>query len=245
MKKKIFLKKIGIVIPAYNEEKNIEKLIKSINKFLKTPIIYLIDDSYSNKTSVIVKKKKLKVKYFHRKIKSGRGSAVLYGLRKMVKEKNISAFVEMDADFSHNPKELQKNLHLFFKEKSDLLISSRYHKNSKIINWPKSRRVLSKFSNGLARFLLNVPVTDYTNGYRIYSKRATNLIIKECGNIGDGFIVLSEILMVIHLKKLKINETKTVFINRIRGESSVNIKLILQSIIGLVRIFLMKTFKKI
>ena len=64
MKKRISLKKIGIVIPAYNEEKNIEKLIKSINKFLKNPIIYLIDDSYTNKTSVIVKNKKLKIKYF-------------------------------------------------------------------------------------------------------------------------------------------------------------------------------------
>ena len=245
MKKRISLKKVGIVIPAYNEEKNIEKLIKSINKFLKSPIIYLIDDSYTNKTSVIVKKKKLNIKYFHRKIKSGRGSAVLYGLRKMVKNKKISAFIEMDADFSHNPNELQKNLHIFFKEKSDLLISSRYLKSSKIINWPKSRRVLSKFSNGLARLLLNVPVTDYTNGYRIYSKRAANLITKECGNIGDGFIVLSEILMVINLKKFKINEIRTVFVNRIRGESTVNIKLILQSIIGLFKIFLIKIFKKI
>lgn len=242
--KKNFLKKIGIVIPAYNEEKNIEKLINHINKNLKNPTIYLIDDSCSNNTSEIVKKRKLRIKYFHRRVKSGRGSAVLYGLRKMVKDKNISAFIEMDADFSHNPKELKKNLHLFFKEKSDLLISSRYLKNSKIINWPKSRKILSKFSNRLARFLLNVPVTDYTNGYRIYSKRAASLITKECGNIGDGFIVLSEILMVINHKKFKINETRTIFVNRIRGESSVNIKLILQSFIGLFRIFLIKVFKK-
>ena len=71
------------------------------------------------------------------------------------------------------------------------------------------------------------------------------MITKECGNIGDGFIVLSEILMVINLKKFKINETRTVFVNRIRGESTVNIKLILQSIIGLFKIFLIKIFKKI
>tara|TARA_A100000164_G_C21855205_1_gene747158 strand:+ start:409 stop:1146 length:738 start_codon:yes stop_codon:yes gene_type:complete len=245
MKRNNVLKKIGIVIPAYNEEKNVERLILKINKYLKNPLIFLIDDSVSNETSNIVKKKKLKIKYFHRKIKSGRGSAVIFGLKKIIKNKKISAFIEMDADFSHNPKELKKNLKIFFEEKNDLLISSRYLKGSKILNWPKSRKFLSKFSNVLAKFLLRVPISDYTNGYRIYSRRAANLIIKKCGNIGDGFIVLSEILMIINLKKYKISETETIFINRIRGESSVNLKLIFQSIVGLFKIYLIKTFKKI
>ena len=90
--------------------------------------------------------------------------------------------------------------------------------------------------------MLKVPVSDYTNGYRIYSKRAAKLIAKKCGNIGDGFIVLSEILLMINLKKFKINETKTIFINRVRGQSSVNLKLIFQSIIGLFKLFLIKKF---
>ncbi len=245
MKNKVILKNIGIIIPAYNEEKNIEKLINNINKILDNPFIFLIDDSLSNKTSIIVKKKRLKIKYYHRKIKSGRGSAILFGLKKMIKNKRINAFIEMDADFSHNPNELKRNLKYFFYEKSDLLISSRYLKGSKIINWPKSRKILSKLSNNLAKFLLKVPVSDYTNGYRIYSKRAAKLISKKCGNIGDGFIVLSEILMVIDFKKYKINEIKTIFVNRIRGESTVNIKLILQSIIGLFKLFFIKKFVKI
>lgn len=245
MKKKNILNNIGIIIPAYNEERNVEKLINSINKYLNNPFIFLVDDSTDYKTSDIVKKNKLKIKYFHRKVKSGRGSAVLYGLKKMIKHKKIIAFIEMDADFSHDPQELQKNLSYFFNEKSDLLISSRYLEGSKIVNWPKSRRILSNLSNKLARFLLKVPVSDYTNGYRIYSKRAASLITKKCGNIGDGFIVLSEILMVIDHRKYKINETKTIFINRVRGESSVNFKLILQSMIGLLKLFLIKKFRKI
>ena len=76
----------------------------------------------------------------------------------------------MDADFSHNPNELKRNIKFFNKQKLDLLISSRYLKKSKIINWSLSRKVLSFLSNFLAELLLSANLTDYTNGYRIYSK---------------------------------------------------------------------------
>ena len=69
-------------------------------------------------------------------------------------------------------------------------------------------------SNFLTRLILPVPVSDYTNGYRLYSKRSIKLILDECGKIGDGFIVLSEILLKIYSKNYKIDEIKTIFINR-------------------------------
>jgi hypothetical protein len=103
-----------------------------------------------------------------------------------------------------------------------------------------SRKILSKLSNILAKTILKVNISDYTNGFRIYSNNSINLIIKKCGNIGDGFIVLSEILMVINVNNLRINETHSIFINRARGESSVNIKLIFQSLIGLFKLFIIK-----
>ena len=68
------------------------------------------------------------------------------------------------------------------------------------------------------------------------------LITKNCGNIGDGFIVLSEILLILHLNKFKIDETETIFINRKRGESSVNLNLIIQSLFGLIRLFFIKAY---
>ena len=95
-------------------------------------------------------------------------------------------------------------------------------------------------SNVLAQIVLKINVSDYTNGFRIYSPEAIELIIKKCGKIGDGFIILSEILLVIHINGLKINETSSIFINRLRGESSVNIKLIIQSFIGLIKLFMTK-----
>lgn len=235
--------KTAIIIPAYNEEQNLIKLIKKINKYVSA-LIVIVDDSQNIKTKKLFNKKKKNILYFHRGKKLGRGSAVIYGLKKAMNNKNIVNFIEMDADMSHRPSELRKNIKIFNNEKLDLLIASRYLKKSKIINWPLSRRALSKLSNLLARFLLSVPISDYTNGFRIYSKRATKLVSNKCGKIGDGFIVLSEIILQLNSKKYKISETHSVFVNRVRGESSVNSKLFIQSLLGLLNLYLIKKFSK-
>ena len=146
----------------------------------------------------------------------------------------------MDADFSHNPKELKYKIKYFLDKRIDLLVSSRYLKDSRIKNWSPFRLIFSRLSNILANLLLDLGVSDYTNGFRIYSKRSINLITKKCGKIGDGFIVLSEILLIIKLNNFKINELPTIFVNRKRGESSVNLRLILQSLKGLMHLYFIK-----
>ena len=238
------MRNVAIIIPAYNEEDNILKLICKIECLLPKSLIYIIDDSEGNKTNNIINKKK--INYYHRKKKSGRGSAVLYGIKKAIVQKRNNIFIEMDADFSHNPNELINNINYFIKNNADLLVSSRYLKKSRIINWPISRKVFSFLSNYLARIFLKIPISDYTNGFRIYSKRAAIKIIKDCGKIGDGFIILSEILLVLHLSKYRIFETSTRYVNRVRGESSLNLKLIFSSLIGLFKLFFnKKKYKKI
>jgi len=233
---------INIIIPTFNEENNIVKLLKAITKKLPNSKITIVDDSKINKIELILYKEKFKTKinYIHRKNSRGRGSAVLFGFKKRLKKNSNQIFIEMDADFSHNPSELIRNIKLFKKMKSDLLIASRYLPKSKIFNWTFSRRIFSKLSNILARFILKIEVTDYTNGFRIYSKEATKLIVKKCGRIGDGFIVLSEILLILNINSFKINEVSSIFVNRIRGESSVNLKLIIQSFMGLIKLFFIK-----
>tara|TARA_B100000579_G_scaffold46181_1_gene32213 strand:+ start:964 stop:1680 length:717 start_codon:yes stop_codon:yes gene_type:complete len=232
------MQKVIIVIPTYNEEKNIFKLTKNLFKTLPNSLIYIVDDTKNSSIGKILQKNK-KIKYFLRKNKKGRGSAVLYGLKKSLKNKS-NIFIEMDADFSHRPKEIKKNLKIFKKKKLDLLVSSRYLPSSKIYNWSISRRIFSILANFLAKLLLRVKVTDYTNGFRIYSRKSANLIVKKCGNIGDGFIVLSEILLTIDTNGLKIDEVPSIFINRKRGESSVNFLLIVQSLIGVIKLYLIK-----
>jgi len=224
---------IGIVIPCYNEEKNIFKLIKQLkNKIKRNHKIIIIDDSKDN-----LKIKIKKVLYIHRKKKLGRGSAVLLGLKNLLNEKKIKFFIEMDADFSHSPNEINNNLKIFNKKKLDLLISSRYLKKSKILNWPITRIILSRLSNILIRFLLKIPVNDFSNGFRIYSRRAVYKIIQKCGKTDSNFIILSEIIMMLYYDNFKISEIKTIFRNRVRGESSVNLYLILKSLYNLFQIF--------
>ncbi len=232
-------KKIAIIIPAYNEDDNIINLINHI-LFLKINLKIIIVDDSKVKNKKLEKLNKIKkIKYLFRGKKMGRGSAVIAGL-KFAKKNKFKTFIEMDADFSHNPNEIKRNLKYFYKSKCDLLISSRYLSNSKIINWPISRHVLSYCANKLIRMCLNIPILDFTNGFRIYSLRSVNKVVRECGKIGDGFIILSEILLKIHLSNYNISEISTIFKNRVRGESSVNIFLILQSLLGLLKLLIVK-----
>ena len=163
---------ICIIIPTYNEKENIFKLIEEITKLIENVNIVVVDDSVDKLDAL---KKIDNVSYIHRGSKLGRGSAVLEGIKEgLLKEKN-KIFIEMDADFSHDPKELKKNIDYFKKENLNFLIASRYVEGSKIINWPLSRHLLSKISNFLAKFLLRVPINDYTNGFRFYDKNAANM----------------------------------------------------------------------
>ena len=82
-----------------------------------------------------------------------------------------------------------------------------------------------------------MPITDYTNGYRIYSNRAAKFVIKSCGKIGDGYIVLSEILIQLYYNNYKVDEIDTIFVNRVRGSSNATISEILLSLIGLFKIW--------
>lgn len=228
---------IGIVIPAYHEEKNIIKLIKHIRKYTNSYIV-IVDDSENDKTEVIIKNNKLKnLYYYRRKKKLGRGSAVIYGFKKLFRKKNIKYFIEMDSDFSHKPSELNRNLKKLINENLDLLIGSRYLVKSKILNWPINRIIFSSLANILLEFLFRLDIKDYTNGYRFYSKKGLKILINKKNFISKEFLILSEILLIFKQEKLKIKEIDSIFVNRIRGESSVNISLIINSFLSMFKLF--------
>ena len=125
------MNKIGVIIPTYNEEENIGKLVESIKFFVPNSEIFVVDDSINDSTKKIFENKSF-VHYFSRGKKLGRGTAVIFGLEKALEKGFIDIFVEMDADFSHKPEELKRNLDKFIKDDLDLLISSRYLKSSRI-----------------------------------------------------------------------------------------------------------------
>ena len=236
--------KISLIIPTYNEDENIVELIDKINNNLdKKNIdfkIFIIDDSPKNIISNYLKNYSQNLEYIYRGQKLGRGSAILEGIKYSLQTEYTDIIIEMDADLSHDPAELNSKIEIFKRQKCDLLVSSRYTKKGKIIGWPFSRKILSFCSNILAKVLLKIPISDYTNGYRFYSKSAAKHILNKCGNIGDGFIVLSEILLELHINNFKLCETDTIFRNRTKGSSSVNILLIVNSLIGLIKLYLIK-----
>tara|TARA_B100000700_G_scaffold327021_1_gene440295 strand:+ start:108 stop:821 length:714 start_codon:yes stop_codon:yes gene_type:complete len=227
---------LAIIIPAYKESDNIKNLIKAILKEVGDPTIFIIDDSPNKNTEKEIESFK-EVIYIYRGKKLGRGSAVIRGMKEILSRGGFNNVIEMDADLSHDPNEIPNNLRMFEDKKIDLLISSRYLRGSKILNWGIQRRIFSKLANFLARTVLKVPVTDYTNGFRIYSMESVKQVVKNCGKIGDGFIILSEILVELYFNNFKVMEVQSIFRNRIRGESSVTYKEIYKSLIGLIKIY--------
>jgi dolichol-phosphate mannosyltransferase len=234
------MKKIAVIIPAYCESINIIELCKDIFSNYERADILIVDDSPDIYTVDIVKEfSHPQVKLLHREAKGGRGSAVIFGIKHYISEP-YDYFLEIDADFSHPPSEIPGLVRYAEEKNLDLLIASRYLHKSKIVNWPLTRRIFSKSANLIARILLRVPVHDYTNGFRLYSNNGAKELVGTCGKLGSGFIALSEILVNLYYRKYKIDEVPTIFINRIRGESSLSLKEIWNALIGLKKIYQLK-----
>jgi len=166
--------------------------------------------------------------------KSGRGASVRRGILSAVKLfPNLQFIVECDADGSHRPVDIIKLIQS--RNNADLLIGSRYMRESKIIGWPLSRVFFSLVLNYIIPKLIGVQVKDVTNGLRRYSKQAIELIVSEVPRT-SGFIYLTEILVLVKNKKLSISELPTTFVNRVIGKSTVTFNEILSATFGLVLI---------
>ena len=228
-----------VVLPSYNESLNINDLIDKILLQSEHNYIVVIDDNSPDNTIEIIKRfleNKNYVSRVHlikRPNKLGRGSAVLEGLKWGYNNiNNIDLFIEMDCDFSHSPDEIYKGKKLI--NNYDFVIGARYP-NGKIINWPIKRKVFSFIANQLIRFLIDKKISDYTNGFRFYSKNSIKYLLSK-KITSSGYICLSEIAAIL----LKANFTTTsfpiVFNNRIRGKSNVNLKEIIFSLISILHI---------
>ena len=214
--------KTAIIIPTYNEKDNIRKLIQTIFGISKDITIIVVDDNSPDKTGEIadaIKKKYPKLKVIHRTKKNGRGGACIEGFKQALKEGSEYIF-EMDADFSHDPIDIPRLLTKVL-EGYDMVIGSRYLKGSKILNWGLKRTIFSRFANIYARAILGIPIHDYTNGYRCYTREALEAI--DFDKIeAAGYIVLSEMSYQLHKKGLKIGEIPITFVNRKRGISNLS-----------------------
>jgi dolichol-phosphate mannosyltransferase len=231
----------GIVIPTFREAANIAALVRALLTEVPDAKIVIVDDTEDLSTvAAAADVAGPSVRVVHRAKKDGRGSAVLTGMRVLLQETDARPIVEMDADFSHDPKELPRLIAALESSGAAMVIGSRYLPASRIRNWPVSRRVFSGAANFLARAVLGVPISDYTNGYRIYTREAARVVSETCGRIGRGFIPLSETLVNLYYRGYDVIEVPTIFVNRARGESSVTRREITDALMGLFRIHALK-----
>lgn len=228
---------IAIALPTFNESKNLRILLNKIHKIVPGALIVIVDDSNDKEKAKI---KRIAAPYQNitlitRQKKLGRGSAILTGFTEALKNKTIQYFVEMDTDLAHDPEEIPFFLTTMKTKKAHLVVGSRYLPKSKIIAWPLKRLVLSKLINKFLNLWLKVSLHDYTNGYRLYQRKAVEYLIKT-GLQERNFIALSESAFLLHKKGFKIIEIPTTFTDRKRGESSVGIKELFMCLIGAFRI---------
>ncbi len=226
-----------IIIPTYNEKENIGKIIPQLFKIVSSLAVFVVDDGSPDKTAEEVRK--LVKEYpnlilIERKGKGGRGSAVLEGFRIALKDKKYTHFVEMDADFSHDPKELP----LLLAEAKDnlMVVGSRYVTGSAIVDWPLFRRIFSKSANFYARIILGVSLHDCTNGLRVYTRRTLESI--DFSSLSEtGYALLLEMAYLFKLKGYGFTEIPSTFVNRKRGKSNTSLKEIIDACTAVWRIW--------
>lgn len=238
-------KKIAIVTPSYREFKNIPVLIKKIRKILPESEIVIVDDSPKDQSLSLKKllNKQKNVKVISRFRKLGRGSAVLAGLKEAFKNKTIEYFFEMDSDLAHDPKEIPRFVKKIGAGNSDLIVGSRNLPGGKTINIPKNRIVLSKIINKFLYFWLGVKLTDYTGGFRLYSRASVEFLLRAQLE-STGFITLSEAAYKLNRNGFKIAEVPITIHNRIHGKSNVDAKEFVNSLFFVLKMRLKDVFGK-
>lgn len=225
-----------IVVPSYNEAENIERLTEAL--LSHGADVLVVDDDSPDGTSPIVeslsKKHPGRVHLLCRKGgKNGRGGATLDGFKWALERPQYDPIFEMDADFSHDPAELPRFLEAV--KTADVVVGSRYLPQSRIVNWPLRRRVFSRLANALAAFVLRLPLSDYTNGYRCYRRSALEKLKPE--NIPEkGYIVLSYIAAQLAANGCRFHDVSTTFVNRRRGVSQLSRGEVFQALRGILRV---------
>lgn len=215
---------LAIIIPCYNDIENIPLVVQGLRKAAPQAKIVIVDDSNSQEKKKLQKfvGKQKNIHIIKRKQKNGRGSAVLEGFKKVLLEKNIKYIFEMDADTSHDPRDLIK----FLKKKTsaDMIIGSRYIQGSKIVNWPKRRLIMSKLINYfLLTSLFHLGIRDYTTGFRMYNRKSAEYLLT-IPLYEKGFLLLSETAYRLKQAGFTLYEVPITFTDRKYGKSSVNTK---------------------
>ncbi|MGN6299108.1 MAG: polyprenol monophosphomannose synthase [Ginsengibacter sp.] len=234
-----------LIIPTYNERENVTSLLKAVFNLHQGFHVLIIDDGSPDGTAEIVKNLFTtypgKLFLEERKGKLGLGTAYLHGFRWAL-ARGYEFIFEMDCDFSHNPKELDKLYRACKYGGADVSVGSRYVKEGKVENWPALRVFISKGASIYTRMITFMPVKDPTAGfvcYRSYVLEAINF--EEISFVGYAFQI--EMKFAAWKLGFKIKEVPITFIDRQYGVSKMNKGIVKEGIFGVLKLKWMSMFK--
>ena len=218
-----------IIIPTYNESKNIEIIVDKIFSIDKTYNILIVDDSSPDGTALIVENMRIKFSNLNiiiRKNKQGLGTAYCAGFIWALKN-NFNKIVQIDADLSHDPADIPRLINA--SEKNDLVIGSRYVKGINVVNWPLRRLFLSYLANIYSKVITGLPIFDSTGGFKCFNSNVLKSIdLNKIKSSGYSFQI--EMNFIAWVKGYKIKEIPIVFTDRTIGESKMSNKIVLEAI---------------
>ena len=233
-----------VIIPTYNEIENIEKIITKVFS-LSDYHILIIDDNSPDGTATAVKKmqEKYKERLFieERKEKLGLGTAYIKGF-KWALDRAYKFIFEMDADFSHNPKDLLK-LQKACENGADMAIGSRYKSGVNVVNWPMGRVLMSYFASKYVMFITGIPINDTTAGFKCYKARVLKAI--DLDNIKfKGYAFQIEMKFTAWKIGFTIEEVSIIFTDRQDGQSKMSGGIFNEAFWGVIKLKVASWFKK-
>ncbi|MDO1501799.1 polyprenol monophosphomannose synthase [Winogradskyella maritima] len=234
-----------VIIPTYNEIENIEPIIKAVFAQDEWFHILVVDDNSPDGTPQRVEalQSEFKGKLFilNRKKKQGLGRAYIAGFEWCL-AKDYAYIFEMDADFSHNPKDLVRLYKACKVDGADVAIGSRYVKGVNVVNWPMSRIILSYGASKYVRFITRMNIHDTTAGFVCYKREVLEAInLKSIKFLGYAFQI--EMKFNAYKRGFKIVEIPVIFTDRTRGKSKMSGGIISEAIFGVINMKWKSFFK--
>lgn len=239
-----------VIIPTYNEKENITLIIDTVFSLPKDFDILIVDDNSPDGTAEIVKdlqknynnEKVTRLHLLQRPGKAGLGTAYIEGFRYSMQH-HYDFVLQMDADFSHNPKDLV-NLYLTCAEwNNDLAIGSRYATGVNVVNWPMGRVLLSFFASKYVQLITGIPVHDTTAGFVCYRRKVLETIpLDEIKFVGYAFQI--EMKFLTWKYGFRLNEVPIVFTDRTRGQSKMSVGIFKEAFLGVIQMTIQSWFKK-
>lgn len=240
------MSKSVVIIPTYNEIENIESIIKAVFS-LATPFhVLIVDDNSPDGTAEKVLELQndfpVQLHLERREKKAGLGTAYVHGF-KWALQRDYEYIFEMDADFSHNPNDLEKLLRAC-EEGADMAIGSRYITGVNVVNWPLSRVLLSYFASVYVNLITGMKINDTTAGFVCYrSKVLQSINLDKIKFIGYAFQIEMKYRTFVH--KFKIVEVPIIFTDRTKGQSKMSNAIIKEAIFGVISLRLRKMLNRL